>query len=91
LKVLAVLVASVAVDAAFLVAWVAVNWWVDRHVIEPLRLVGIDARLLKAFQYVFGGGTFLAVLTYVLEDIITQAGGAIGRVRRSLRRDARRK
>jgi hypothetical protein len=50
LKVLAVLVASVAVDAAFLVAWVAVNWWVDRHVIEPLRLVGIDARLLKAFQ-----------------------------------------
>ena len=80
-RVLAVLTCSVAVDAAFLAAWVAINWWLDVHVIERLRLDGLDAHVTRIVKWTCGGATLVAVLLYIVEDLITQAIGSIGRIK----------
>jgi len=86
LKILAVLASAVAIDSIFMAAWVAINWSLDRYVLEPMRLSGSDGVLLGAFHYLFGGTTLIAVLIYTVEDIITIAWQAIQRVKTKFRK-----
>ncbi len=84
-KVLIIQAFSALTDGLWIAAWVVVNWFVETRIVEPMRLNGVDAKLLTVIQYVVGIGTLAMVGTFVLEDMITLVGGAARRVRRRWR------
>jgi hypothetical protein len=57
------------IDSAFLALWVSVQWIVNKKVVTPLGLTGIDKFVLTIFQVLFAVSTLAPVAITIYRDI----------------------
>jgi hypothetical protein len=57
------------IDSAFLALWVTVQWVVNKTVITPLTLTGIDKLVLTTFQVFFAISTLAPIAITIYRDI----------------------
>ena len=69
LSLYAVWAVSSLVDSAFLALWVTVQWGVNKLVVTPLGLTGIDKLILIVFQILFAVSTLAPVGITIYRDI----------------------
>jgi lipid-A-disaccharide synthase-like uncharacterized protein len=70
LHVFPIWILSGVIDAAFVVAWVFVQWFVNEKVIEVYPLAGIDRWALGIIQGLFAVSTLVPIIAYVVVDIV---------------------
>ena len=56
------------IDAAFLVFWVVMQWFVS-HILDGIHLSGIDVLTKGAFLVMFAVSTLTPILVYMYRDI----------------------
>jgi hypothetical protein len=69
LRLFAIWTVSSLIDSAFLALWITVQWAVNRLVVAPLILTGIDSIVLTIFQILFAISTLAPVAITIYRDI----------------------
>ncbi len=59
---------SIGLDCLFLALWVALAWSLNEHVIERLKVNGVDELALSVFQWVSGLATLGILIVQTLRD-----------------------
>jgi hypothetical protein len=62
---------SLIIDTAFLALWIAIQWFVNKAVIQPFALSGIDRIVLIAFQILFSFSPLAFIAITIYRDIRT--------------------
>jgi hypothetical protein len=57
------------IDSAFLALWIIVQWVVNKIVVTPLILTGIDRVVLTIFQILFAISTLAPIAITIYRDI----------------------
>jgi len=57
------------IDSAFLALWITVQWVVNKIVVTPLILTGIDRVVLTIFQILFAISTLAPIAITIYRDI----------------------
>lgn len=68
-------------DTVFLIICVLVQWLASKYVYEKVKLVGIDQWSITLLQIIFAISTDIAVLSYVVKDVVKIIMKAINEIK----------
>ena len=72
--------ATILIDSVFLVAWLLIQYCVNKYIVSKFQLAGIDLVVMLVFQVIFAVSTVAPVLISLWSDILIMINRAKNKV-----------
>lgn len=74
------------IQATFIICWVLIQWGVNKYIITPFNVYGVDGLVLKTAQWIFAIATLAPIVFFLVQLLVTMYVRTRNRIREELKK-----